>query len=149
MESLSRLFDHMAWADQRTLDALRSMREPPQQAIDLFAHMLGAEHVWLRRIERGTAAYDIWPSLNVEECERLARANHSGFKTLIEKSDGETMVTHVNYANSSGKTFSTPLRDILLHVTHHGMYHRGQVSLLVRASGGVPLATDYIAFVRQ
>ena len=148
MQSLSRLFNHMEWADKRTLEALRSLREPPSQAIDLLAHMLAAEHVWLRRIQHRTPAYDIWPKLSIEECERLSRANHRYFKELLGDTDigiGDT----VTYSNSSGRTFDTELRDILLHITHHGMYHRGQVALLVRAAGGSPLATDFIAFVRE
>jgi uncharacterized damage-inducible protein DinB len=36
----------------------------------------------------------------------------------------------------------------LLHVFLHSAYHRGQVSLMVRRSGGVPAPTDFIAFVR-
>lgn len=141
------LFAHMAWADLRTLEALRSMREAPQQAVDLFAHMLAAEHVWLRRIENATPAYEIWPKLSLAECERLAKANHASF-TAIAQSDSAALARSIEYTNSTGKAFITPLSEILLHLTHHGMYHRGQVALLVRASGGTPLGTDYIAFVR-
>jgi uncharacterized damage-inducible protein DinB len=149
MESLSRLFEHMEWADARTLEALRSLREPPSQAVDLLAHMLAAEHVWLRRVQQRTPAYDIWPRLTIEECERLSRANHLGFRELLESKDAAALGRSVTYANSSGRTFDTSLRDILLHVTHHGMYHRGQVAMLVRAAGGAPRATDFIAFVRE
>ena len=149
MQSLSRLFNHMEWADKRTLEALRSLREPPSQAIDLLAHMLAAEHVWLRRIQQRTPAYDIWPKLSIEECERLSRANHSDFKELLGDRDDVALGDTVTYSNSSGRTFDTELRDILLHITHHGMYHRGQVALLVRAAGGTPTATDFIAFVRD
>ena len=139
----------MEWADKRTLEALRSLREPPSQAIDLLAHMLAAEHVWLRRIQQRTPAYDIWPKLSIEECERLSRANHRDFKELLGDRDDVALGDTVTYSNSSGRTFDTELRDILLHITHHGMYHRGQVALLVRAAGGTPTATDFIAFVRD
>jgi uncharacterized damage-inducible protein DinB len=149
MESLSRLFDHMAWADRRTFEALSAMPEAPRQSLDLFAHLLAAEHVWLRRIENKTPAYEIWPRLSLPECERLSRANHEGYRKLLASTGDETLRAPVNYANSTGRQFATPLRDILLHVTHHGMYHRGQVAMLVRAAGGTPLATDFIAFVRE
>lgn len=149
MESLTRLFEHMEWADLRALEALRSMNEPPSQALDLLAHLLAAEHVWLRRIQQRTPAYEVWPKLSLEECERLAGANHAGYREFLRGKERGTLDAIVHYANTSGRTFDTPLRDILLHVTHHGMYHRGQVALLVRASGGTPLATDYIVFVRE
>ena len=138
----------MAWADLRTLSALRSMREPPPQTVDLFAHVLAAEHVWLRRIENMPSAYTVWPKLTLDECERLAKANHASFATIAQ-SDATTLAGTIEYTNSTGRAFSTPLGEILLHVTHHGMYHRGQIALLVRASGGTPLGTDYITFVRE
>jgi uncharacterized damage-inducible protein DinB len=149
MESLNRLFEHMTWADKRTLKALRSMPEPPSQAVDLYSHLLAAEHVWLCRIENRIAGYDIWPKLSLADCEQLASRNHGEFAALLGRSNDEALRAPIEYANSSGKRFSTALRDILLHVTHHGMYHRGQVALLVRAAGGKPVATDFIAFVRE
>ena len=145
---LPSLFAHMAWADLRTLSALRSMREPPPQTVDLFAHVLGAEHVWLRRIENMPSAYTVWPKLTLDECERLAKANHASF-AAIAQSDATTLAGKIEYTNSTGRAFSTPLNEILLHLTHHGMYHRGQIALLVHASGGTPLGTDYISFVRD
>jgi len=145
---LPSLFAHMAWADLRTLSALRSLREPPQQAVDLFAHMLAAEHVWLRRIEHGTPAYEVWPKLSLDECERLAKANQASF-ALLAQSDASVLARSISYTTTAGRAYSTPLIEILLHLSHHGMYHRGQVALMVRASGGAPLGTDYITFVRE
>ena len=149
MTSLSKLFAHMAWADARTLESLRAMREAPPQALDLLAHLLGAEHAWLRRVEMKSAAYTIWPTIGLDECERLSRANHAGFASLLARADRLALASIVTYVNSSGNTFDTPLEDILVHVAQHGMYHRGQVALLVRASGGAPIPTDYIVHQRE
>ncbi len=146
--SLPKLLTHMAWADRRTLDALRAMREPPAQAVDLFAHILAAQHVWSRRIAATSAAYEIWPRLSLDECERLAAANQLAYASLAA-ADQDMLTRTVRYTNSSGSAFETPLLDILLHVTHHSMYHRGQVSLLLRAAGGVPVGTDLIVFLRE
>ena len=149
MESLARLFEHMAWADVRTFDALAACPEAPSQSLDLFAHLLAAEHVWLCRIEQRAPAYEVWPRLTLEECERLARANRESYRSLLANIDEARLDTMVTYRNTSGVEFNTTLHDILLHVTHHGMYHRGQVALLVRSAGGAPVPTDFIFFVRQ
>lgn len=145
-DALSRMYRHMAWADMRTLASLRAMREPPQQASDLMAHVLTAEHIWLRRITGGTPAYDVFQSLGLEECERLAAANHAGFAHVLATDNRDRVVA---YRTTSGLAHETPLQDILVHVSHHGMYHRGQVALLVRASGGTPAGTDFIVFARD
>lgn len=143
---IERMYQHMAWADARTLAMLRTMTDPPPQALDLYAHMLAAEHIWLRRIDGVVHLYDVWQAIGLDECERLAHANHAGFMRVLSEADRLRPVT---YQNLAGTTYTTPLEDILIHVSHHGMYHRGQVALLVRASGGTPLATDYIVFQRE
>lgn len=149
MQHLRQLSRHLAWADTRTLDSLRSMSEAPQQAVDLYAHILAAEHVWLRRVTGVEPTYEVWPTLGLDECERLARNNHAEFEAVVRTADASRLAEPVSYTNTRGQSFETPLEDILLHVTHHGMYHRGQVALLVRAAGGAPLATDYIAWRRE
>jgi uncharacterized damage-inducible protein DinB len=140
------MFAHMAWADQRTLDALRTMREAPSQALDVYAHVLTAEHIWLRRIAGTAATYDVFQSLGLDECERVARANHAGFAAVLAETDRTRAIA---YRMTSGLAYTTPLDDILIHVSHHGMYHRGQVALLMRAAGGTPVSTDYIVFFRE
>jgi uncharacterized damage-inducible protein DinB len=66
---------------------------------------------------------------------------------LIHKQDPASMM--IEYKNFEGQVFTTLLSDIITHVVNHGSYHRGQISRLIRESGGIPPATDYIVFVRQ
>ncbi len=145
---LTRLYNHMAWADDRVLVSLREMVTPPTQAVDLLAHILGAEHEWLCRVQSKRASQTIWPKLTLDKCAALARENHSAFSTLAADAHTESGQRTITYRNSSGTEYSTSLEDILLHVAQHGMYHRGQVALLVRASGGSAIPTDYIVFTR-
>jgi len=149
MESLTRIFEHMTWADNRTLGSLREMREAPNRAIELFAHVIAAEHVWLARIEQRTPEVEVWPKLSLDECDRLMSANHRAYLGLLSRTDSAALNANVKYKTVAGKEFSNSLRDILLHVTYHGMYHRGQVAMLVREAGGDPKATDMIVLVRE
>ena len=55
LEVIATLFEHLRWADQRALAALRASNGHPTQARELFAHVLGAEEVWLARLEGRTA----------------------------------------------------------------------------------------------
>jgi len=145
-DPLQRMHQHMAWADERTLVTLRAMPDSPPQALTLYAHVLAAEHIWLRRIDGVLHLYDVWQPIGLDECERLAHLNAAGFKRVIAEAD---RLRPVSYQNLAGVSYTTPLEDILIHISHHGMYHRGQIALLVRAAGGVPLPTDYIVFQRE
>lgn len=143
-----RLFDHLEWADDRVLHSLREASAIPPKALELFAHILGAEHVWLARLRRVPARIAVWPALDPEQCATLAGENRDGYAALLDRLDPDRLAQEIPYTNSAGAAFRTPVEDILLHVALHGCYHRGQVAMLLRQNGAVPQPTDYIAFVR-
>ena len=145
---LRRLFDHLEWADDRVLRSLREAPAIPPKALELFAHVLGAEHVWLARLRQVPARLAVWPSLDLEQCATVARENRDGYAGLLDDLGADGLGEEVSYTNSAGASFRTPAEDILLHVALHGCYHRGQVAILLRQNGAVPQPTDYIAFVR-
>jgi uncharacterized damage-inducible protein DinB len=143
-----RLFSHLRWADERALEALRAAGAPAEAALRTYAHILAAEHVWLSRLREQPPTVAIWPTLDLEECARLARANADGYDALLDGLAADDLDREVAYRNSTGQSFHTALGDILLQVATHGSYHRGQVALLLRQGGAEPQATDYIVFVR-
>ena len=153
-ETLSALLDHLAWADARVLAGLRESPGGDPRALELFAHVLGAEHVWLSRIRGAEPRVAVWPTLTLEACGNVAAENAAGLRAVLDEAaaaaaDGASgLQREIAYVNSAGRAFRSTLADILLHTALHGSYHRGQVALLVRQSGGVPSSTDYIAMAR-
>jgi uncharacterized damage-inducible protein DinB len=90
----------------------------------------------------------VWPSLTLDEAERLAGQNITAFNEVISELTEESREMPVTYRNSAGEQFTSTLEDILTHVSLHGAYHRGQIAASIRAGGDVPSPTDYIAFAR-
>jgi uncharacterized damage-inducible protein DinB len=148
IDHLRRLYDHMAWADGRVLDGIGANPGADAGSLEYFAHVLAAEHLWLTRIEQRPAELAVWPRLSPAQCAELAARNAEGFTRLLDTLREADLARDVPYRNSAGAHFVSRLDDILYHVALHGAYHRGQVSLMVRRSGGTPTPTDYIAFVR-
>ncbi len=148
LDYIRRLFAHMRWADQCTLDALRSTPTPPRRAVEIYAHVLAAEHVWLSRVRQVPPSVRVWPSMTLGDCVLLAQANAEQYEALVATLDAPALDREVAYTNSAGVSFRSTIGDILLHVALHGAYHRGQVALLLRDAGAVPQPSDYIAFVR-
>ena len=147
-DHISRLFAHMAWADERVLEVLREARTPAPQTFALYAHVLAAEHVWLSRIRADRPLFPVWASLTLDECDDLARKNRTDYGELVEEVKVDGLDRDITYRNSAGVEFTSNLEDILLHVALHGSYHRGQIAMTLRAGGDTPAGTDYIAFVR-
>ena len=145
------LFQHMAWADNQVLQLLdRAPAARNPSVLRLFSHVIAAERVWLLRLrEEDSASQAIWPELTLEEINEMAAANASGYARFLAEVLGEKLTTEVVYTNSQGVPFRTPVSEILTHVAMHGSYHRGQIATAVRASGGEPVNTDFIRFVRE
>jgi len=144
----TKVFQHLVWADARVLESLRAAHSVLKKDQDLYAHILGSEHVWLARIVGITPKFAVWPTLTLEECERLAAENGAAYQKLASDLTKEATERAITYRNSAGNEYTSTLEDILTHVSLHGAYHRGQIAASVRAAGDTPIATDYIAFAR-
>jgi len=144
----TKLYEHLAWADARVLQSLRAAHTVLKRDLDLYSHILGSEHVWLSRIKGTRARVAVWPSLTLDEAERLAGENSAAFNKVVSELTEESRATPITYRNSAGDQFTSTLEDILTHVSLHGAYHRGQIAASIRAAGDVPSPTDYIAFAR-
>ena len=145
---LHKLVAHLKWADAAALGALRESPGSDPHALLLYAHVLGAEAVWLARIAGRAQDVAVWPTLTLDGATALARRNAEELAEIVASSTPEDLAREVTYRNSAGAEFRTALEDILLHVFLHGSYHRGQVALVIRGGGGDPAPTDYIAFIR-
>lgn len=145
---LHQLFRHLAWANDRVRDALRNSPGTEPRALSGFAHIIAAEHHWLARIRGEQPTMPVWPSLTLEECALHSAAHVAAFTRILDEASPNDLQGRIAYVNSAGRAFTSTLEDILLHVALHGTYHRGQVAIFMRDSGGTPAPTDYIAFAR-
>lgn len=144
---LRRLLDYDGWANQQTLDSL-SAASPPPKSLRWMAHIVGAECIWLARLNRELPSLAVWPELDVEQCrEHLADLALRWPGVLDAHHD--SLDEPVSYVNSQGQSWTSTVEDILTHVPIHSAYHRGQIASDLRAAGMEPAYTDFIHAVRQ
>jgi uncharacterized damage-inducible protein DinB len=148
LETFRRMWDHAAWADGLLLSELEAMHPPPALAWREYAHVLGAESVWLDRLLHRPTRYAVWPELSIAEASSLAASLRAEYSAYVAALSADTLDEQVSYVNTAGQSFATPVSDILLHVALHGQYHRGKINLLFRQAHLPPAPTDYIAFAR-
>lgn len=144
-----RLMQHADWANTRILELLRASTIPDQHAVRLFSHVLTTEQIYYARMTRKDPwPQDFWPGLSLGDCAMLASENRLRYGIFFEKLADDEIEGAVQYRNSKGAVFSTPLKDLLTHLALHGAYHRGQIAQAIRLAGGEPVNTDFITFVR-
>jgi uncharacterized damage-inducible protein DinB len=146
---LERMFRYVAWADQRSLGAVRATPAAHEDALPLMAHVLAAEHVWLSRLHGREPRASVWPQLSIDECDALAKENEAGYQSFLAQLGDEQLSELVHYHNMQGQEFATPVLDILTQVITHGPYHRGQIAKIIGRAGGTSVNTDFITFARE
>ena len=148
LEQLRRLWAHAAWADQLFLAELQRLPTIPPIVLREYTHILGAEEVWLARLELRPSRTVVWPELPWSEVEELACDTREGYERYLTGCTEGDIEQSVTYRNSAGQEFTTSIVDILFHVVLHGQYHRGKVNVHLRQVEQAPVPADFISFVR-
>jgi uncharacterized damage-inducible protein DinB len=153
-DDLARLFDYNVWANHRLLraaatlsaddftrDALRASHGGVRGTL---VHIMAAEWLWLERW-KGVCPPRLWDEGEFPDVAALQER-----WTVIEDhradwfrgQDERSLAADVSYRTLAGEPFQAPLWQLMQHVLNHSTYHRGQVTLLLRAAGAPPPATD-------
>ncbi len=149
MLTIRRMLEHMYWANDALLAGLREQRVANGEIGKLFRHVLIAEQVWVTRLEGKSSAHlTLWEESDVASLEALVRDNERRYKRYIGELEESDLDLMLDYENQSGAKFRSSIRDILIHVTLHGQYHRGQINSALRRQSGNPVALDPILFAR-
>jgi uncharacterized damage-inducible protein DinB len=159
-EDVARMLDYNIWANHRLLrvaatlsvdDFKRDVLGASHGGVrGTLAHIMAAEWIWLERwkgvsptrlIDEGDFAdvvvlRDRWTLIEGHRDE--------WFRGLRADSLGET----VRYRTTEGVPYEAPLWKLVQHILNHSTYHRGQVTLLLRALGAHPVSTDLVAWDR-
>ncbi len=154
------LFEFNSWANARTLQAVESLPEA-QLYIDLknsfgsihgtLVHLCGAEDIWLQRLNGANPGIfmkkDNFPTY--ESVKVKWNDVEEGFKIYLSTLTEEELVRTVIFNTLKGDTVTQKVWQSLQHLVNHSTYHRGQITTMIRQSGGIPIGTDLIAFYRQ
>jgi Uncharacterized protein conserved in bacteria len=147
LDYLKKLFAYDNWATLRSLRFLRDYPNP--RALTALSHVLLAQKIWLLRLrDDDSSSIPTYAEQSLETCEAIADEIQKGYVEFLDRLHGNDIDRLITYKNTKGVEFQTSIRDILMHVAFHSVYHRGQVASFVRAEGGEPLNTDYITFTR-
>jgi uncharacterized damage-inducible protein DinB len=160
IEYYRKLFRYDRWANGEVLEALRAASagsdahtaaasaEVLQEFLRRLAHILGAQWLWLSRLDVPAEATAVWPELTLDECARQSEALGSFWEGYLGGLDEGGLSQTISYKNTKGEPWQSRIDDVLTHVVMHSAYHRGQIALEMRAAGLNPAYTDFIQAVR-
>jgi uncharacterized damage-inducible protein DinB len=150
LDSLRHLFEYDYWANQESLRSIAATGVATERALKIAGHIIGAQRVWLGRLEAPEATPPApWPQLSIEEAKGAFSEMHQRWNSFLGMMEPERLEQDLVHRNSKGVEFRVPVRDVLMQLVIHSAYHRGQIAAAVRESDGKPAATDYIVYARQ
>ena len=150
--------DYTTWATTRIVTAAaaltpaeltRDFGTGDKSVLGTLAHVYAADRAWLGRIHGAPPAVFFDPAVDLhlavltDEWPALLGRWRAWAETLEDASVAAT------YRDLQGRTHTTPLWQIVLHVVNHGTHHRGQVAVMIRSLGHVPPPLDLIRFYRE
>ena len=144
-----RQFAYDAWANREVLAVVRASAQAQSRPLQLMAHILSAERLWLERLQQRPQSLPVWPEFNLEQGEAQAAELGRLWNNYLDEMSPASLSKTVSYKNSKGEPWTSAVQDVLTHVLMHSAYHRGQIASHMRASGQTPAYTDFIHAVRQ
>jgi uncharacterized damage-inducible protein DinB len=153
------LYDYHRWANRTLYDFAAALGEPVcarevgsqfsyPRVTRLFAHLYGADWVWLSRW-KGTSPTAIpgdelttmgmvrerWDALEAEQ------------KAFVEALTEADLARRVDFKNTEGKAYSAPLGPLLQHVANHATHHRSEIATMVTMLSGSPPDTGINSWI--
>ncbi|HUA14190.1 MAG TPA: DinB family protein [Verrucomicrobiae bacterium] len=146
---LRRQFVFNDWANREVLTVIEASGKGRERSLQLFAHILSAERLWLERLQGKPPSTPVWPQATVEGCQEQAAGMARLWREYLEPITSGDLSQSISYKNTKGEAWTNTILDVLTHVILHSTYHRGQIASHTRASGEAPAYTDFIHGVRQ
>lgn len=144
-----KLFDYDRYVNQRMMRMITDAGNP-ERPVQIMAHLLGAEQVWLTRCKGEPAiAGAIWPNWQSDVFEQTINDNHAGWISFLKTLAPDEFDRQISYKDSKGNSHQNKLSDVLIQITNHGVHHRAQMGQLLKQTGTELPFTDYIFYIRQ
>lgn len=146
-EYFLKLYQYNAWANRRVIGCLERQSVNHEKILMLLSHLVAAQYLWLHRIKGlPPPPVELWKKYELEQLKTMVEDTAQLWITFVEETDHFDRI--LKYRNYTGDYFENNVEHIMMHLVNHGTYHRGQIALLLRQNGFVPVNTDFITFDR-
>ncbi|MHA2102947.1 MAG: DinB family protein [Candidatus Hodarchaeales archaeon] len=148
-----------AWSNSRFRSTLKEIplddldiSTPYGSLIERIVHIFISVDMWLDRIE-GKQQQNVRTAKDFKDWKEIEDSWELADKRLIsfvkDINVRGAIDQEVHYKSLKNDKFQSTISNILIHLSHHQMYHRGQIAMALRQNHLPPVpSTDGIAFFR-
>jgi uncharacterized damage-inducible protein DinB len=144
------LYDYHRWANHRLFDVATGLGDAVTRDMGthwsvstvkgMFAHLYGADSVWLSRWKGGSPARlpgdaDFPTLADLRAAWDALEAEQRAFVEGLADAD---LARPVTYKNTAGEQFRVALGPLLQHVVNHATHHRSEIATMITLISGSP-----------
>ena len=155
VSTLARVFNYKAKANHEILAAMRLFDDasPAREiAIRVLNHTYAVDQIFAANMRRAEHAYTSpnpghAPSL--EELSEAIKISDQWYLDYVSRLDEARLAEYLDFTFTDGAPGRMSREEMLMHVTVHGEYHRGQISLLMMQNSIAPPGDGFTSYLHK
>jgi uncharacterized damage-inducible protein DinB/putative sterol carrier protein len=155
VSTLERVFSYKAKANHGILAAMRHFDDasPAREiAIRVLNHTYAVDRIFaanLRRAEHGYTSPNPSHAPSLEELSTAIKTSDQWYIDYVSRVDETQLAERVDFTFTDGLPGRMSREEMLMHVTAHGEYHRGQISLIMMQNSIAPPADGFTSYLHK
>jgi uncharacterized damage-inducible protein DinB len=155
ISTLERVFSYKAKANQETLMAMRQFDDasPAKEiAIRVLNHTYAVDRIFAGNMtgtEHGYTSPNPGQSPSLEELSAAIKESDQWYLNYVSLLSEEQLAERIDFTFTDGLPGRMSRDEMLMHVTVHGEYHRGQISLILMQNSIAPPGDGFTSFLHK
>ncbi len=155
ISTLERVFSYKAKANEGILVAMRQFDDasPAREiAIRVLNHTYAVDRIFAANLtgtEHGYTSPNPGHAPSLEELSAAIKTSDQWYINYVSLLDEARLLERIDFVFTDGLPGRMSREEILMHVTVHGEYHRGQISLLMMQNSITPPGDGFTSFLHQ
>lgn len=154
-DTLQRLFQYKAWANDELLTALAKLGGDSQLtglAINALSHSYIVDRIFAAHLRRETHAYtsaNLCELPTLEDLSADIRKSDREYVDYVSALDRDRLAERIDFTFTDGAPGRMSREEMLMHVITHGIGHRGQVSAVMLLHAMPPAKDGFTTYLHE
>jgi uncharacterized damage-inducible protein DinB/putative sterol carrier protein len=155
VSTLERVFSYKAKANDEILAAMRLFDEasPAKEiAVRVLSHTYAVDQIFaanLSRTEHGYTSPNPGHAPSLEELSEAIKTSDQWYIDYVSRLDEGQLAERIDFTFTDGLPGRMSREEMLMHVTVHGEYHRGQISLIMMQNSITPPGDGFTSYLHK
>ena len=155
VSTLERVFSYKAKANDEILAAMRLFDEasPAKEiAVRVLSHTYAVDQIFaanLRRAEHAYTSPNPGHAPSLEELSAAIKTSDQWYVDYVSRLDAGQLAERIDFTFTDGLPGRMSREEMLMHVTVHGEYHRGQISLIMMQNSITPPGDGFTSYLHK